>query len=58
MAPGYYVHVMPLDRLAALALDDKFKIGEKSRLIDPSGKLSVPDLEADGMRLVSAKELL
>jgi hypothetical protein len=55
IAPGYYVHIMPLDRLEALAIDDNFRIQKKARLIDPSGKLSVPDLEAEGMRLISAK---
>jgi hypothetical protein len=55
LAPGYYVHIMPLDKLATLAINDNFRIQKKARLIDPSGKLSVPDLEADGMRLVSAK---
>jgi hypothetical protein len=37
------------------AIDDKFRIQKKARLTDPSGKLSVPDLEADGVRFVSAK---
>jgi hypothetical protein len=36
LAPGYYVHVMPLEKLDALAENDNFRIHKKQRLIDPS----------------------
>jgi hypothetical protein len=50
LAPGYYVHVMPIEKLEALADNDNFRMHKKQRLIDPSGKLS-DEFAAAGIRL-------